>query len=441
MANKKQNTEKKAKSKSQQRKEVGAFALGAAAVGFAAAKAAKKGKNKKQKKVINAVAFILVVVIIVCGVMFYMDIAPFNFEINGDSFKFYSYTPIIPVKDIGDLQLSDFRLHVIDVNQGDCLFLQLPDGKNMLIDGAKKSDVIANGILDYLFADANGIAADGKVVIDYVVLTHADADHCGSLDDVIKSDKVDVKNVYRPLILSSYESDSLKEYASANNLGYSTITTVVYKEFVKAVEEENGCQTYYNLGNRTLSGDGYTMYFFNPTIDMYQDIKSAQDKNNVSPIIILDLEVAGKKIALTGDADKEQEDNFISQLSDNEYGIDSAFCDVDILKVAHHGGKESSNQEFLEVVKPEYALISVGAKNTYGHPTQEALQRLDGIGCKTIYRTDLNGSIVVTVTADGTLSFDTTGSVSAAAGAGRFGYDFFAVYKNLIKSAKQYMAA
>lgn len=122
MANKKQNTEKTAKSKSQQRKEVGAFALGAAAVGAAAAKVAKKGKNKKQKKVINAVAFILVVVIIVCGVMFYMDIAPFNFEISGDSFKFYSYTPIIPVKDIGDLQLSDFRLHVIDVNQGDCLF-------------------------------------------------------------------------------------------------------------------------------------------------------------------------------------------------------------------------------------------------------------------------------------------------------------------------------
>ncbi len=442
MANKKSDTTKKTKSKSTQRKEIGAFAAGAVAAGAVAAKAAKKGKNKKQKKRINTVAFILVLIVIVCGAMYYMDITPFDFEISGDTFKFYTYTPIIPVRDIGDLQLTDFRLHVIDVNQGDCLFLQLPDGKNMLIDGAKKSDTVANGIIEYLLSDVNGIAVDGKVVIDYVVLSHTDADHCGSLDDVIKSDKIDVKSVYRPLVLSSYSGDPLKSYISANNLSCSTISTTVYKEFVQAVDEEQDCTTYYNLGSRTLQGDGYTMYFFNPTIDMYQDIKSAQDKNNVSPIIILDLEVAGRKIALTGDADKVQENNFIAQLSDNDYGIDAEFCDVDVLKVAHHGGKESTNSEFLNVVKPEYALISVGAKNTYGHPTQETLQRLDNIGCKTIYRTDQSGSIVLTVTSDGSLDFSVTGGVVSASATTRlYRYDFFAVYTGLVNSAKQYMAA
>lgn len=149
------------------------------------------------------------------------------------------------------------------------------------------------------------------------------------------------------------------------------------------------------------------MYFYNPTPEMYVDIKTAADKNNVSPVIIID--VCGRKIALTGDADKEQELNFISQVSDTKYGLDESFVDVDILKVAHHGGKESSTEEFLKVVKPEYALISVGDGNSYGHPTTEVLSRLQNVGCTNVYRTDKHGSIVVTVSsAEGVINVDTT---------------------------------
>ena len=153
MAKKGSNTKKTTKTKSRQTKDVGIFAGAVATVGAVASKSAGKGKSAKQKKQIRSLAFVLVLAIIVCGVLFYMDIAPFNFEINGDFFKYYSYTPIVPSNTLGNKTVSDFRLHVIDVNQGDCMLLELPDGKTMLIDGAKKSNTIATGIVDYLLSD------------------------------------------------------------------------------------------------------------------------------------------------------------------------------------------------------------------------------------------------------------------------------------------------
>ena len=396
MAKKTTNSQKTSKSKTQQRKDIAKFAVAAAAAGVAATKAANKGKSKKQKSQTRALAFVLVLAIIICGAMFYMDIAPFNFEIDGDMFKYYTYTPLVPSTTLGDMDASDFRLHVIDVNQGDCLLLQLPDGKNILIDGGKKSNTIATGILEYLLSDQIGLS-QGKVTLDYVILTHTDADHAGSLDDVIASDKVDVLNVYRPLVLSKYANDPLKAYATQNNITYSTITTTVYSQFVEAVAQEEGCNTFYNYGDNVMEGNGYVIYFFNANQEMYKDISTAADKNNVSPVMILD--VCGKKIALTGDADKEQEENFLQLLQENKYGLSEEYADVDVLKIAHHGGKESSTQSFLDVVKPEYALISAGEGNSYGHPTSEVLTRLATIGCENVYRTDLHGSIVLTVSA------------------------------------------
>ncbi len=400
------NKKRTSKSSQQQAKDIGKFAAGVAAAGVAASKAAGRKKSKSAKRKINAAIFIVALVVIVAGVMFYMDIAPFNFEINGDFFKFYNYTPIKPSVTLAAADGGDFRLHVIDVNQGDCLFLELPDGKKMLVDGGKKSDVIANGIINYLLDDKIGVKdADGTLTLDYVLLTHADADHCGSLDDVIKRDDIIVKEVYRPMIMSKYADDPLKQFVADNNYEYSTISTGVYHDFVKAVAEEKDCVTHFNVGENVLSGTGYEMYFYNPTPAMYVNISTAQDKNNVSPIVI--AEIYDKKICLTGDADKKQENNFINLVQSGLYGKTADFADVDILKVGHHGGKESSNQPFLDVIKPEYAIISVGDPNSYGHPTQDALTRLKNSGCgDKIYRTDQKGNIVVTIKNGAELSFD-----------------------------------
>ncbi|MBR5251134.1 MAG: hypothetical protein IKV38_03850 [Clostridia bacterium] len=434
MAKKSQNTQKTSKSTSQQKKEVGGFIAAAIVAGAVATKKATKGKSKKQKASIRSLAFVLVVAIIVCGALFYMDIAPFNFEINGDMFKYYTYKPIIPSTSLTGVETEDFRLHVIDVHQGDCILLQLPDGKNMLIDGADKSKTLTEGIINYLLSDTVGLKnEDGKVILDYVVLTHTDADHCGSLNDVINHDSIDVLNVYRPMVMSKYANDPLKQYALDNNYSYDTITTTVYSEFVQAVYEEDGCNIFYNIGDIQLSGNGYNMYFFNPTYEMYQNMSTPADKNNVSPIIL--LEVYGKTIALTGDADAEQEENFLAQLSTNNYGVDVNFANVDVLKVAHHGGKESTTQNFLNTVLPEYALISVGEGNKYGHPKAEVLSRLNNIGCGEVYRTDKNGTIVLTISSVSmqmSWDFSTKSNASASSVKNRLNLAFLSIV-NLAK--------
>ncbi len=357
------------------------------------------------KKIKGASIFLVVFIFLMSGVLFYMDIAPFNFEIDGNFFKYYTYQPNDPNLNLSNLQEQDFRFHMIDVWQGDCLLVELPDGKRMLIDGGKKSNDVASSIISYILSETLGLKNQyGIVTIDYVLLTHADADHCGSLDDVIKSDKICVGEVFRPMILSNYNNDPLKEYADEFNYQVSTVSTTVYSDLVKAVENEQNCITHYNIGESTISGNGYDMYFFNPTADMYKNISSAADKNNVSPIVLLC--VNRRKILLTGDADKEQEDNFLAKLNNNGYGISLDDADVDFLKVGHHGGKESTNKVFLDAVKPEYALISVGESNSYGHPTVEVLNRLSEIGCSgKIYRTDKKGNIVLTIDSEGEFSF------------------------------------
>ncbi len=358
-------------------------------------------KSKKTK--VTAIFLVVFIICLSCA-LFYMDIAPFNFEIDGDFFKYYTYKQNDPNSDLSSLDVQDFRFHMIDVAQGDCLLIQLPDGKLMLIDGGKKSKEIASSIINYILSDTLGLKNQyGIVTIDFVLLTHTDADHCGSLDDVIKSDKICVSEVYRPLILSNYPNDPLKELSTEYQL--STVNTVVYSEFVKAVDNEQDCTTHYNIGEYTISGNGYDMYFFNATADMYKNVTTAADKNNVSPIVL--LKVNGRKILLTGDADKEQEDNFVAKLNGNSYEINLEDVDVDFLKVGHHGGKESTNSSFLNAVKPEYALISVGASNSYGHPSAEVLTRLSQIGCSgKIYRTDIKGNIVLTINSEGEYSFD-----------------------------------
>ena len=383
-----------AKSKATQAKELGVAAAAVAGVGYAAAKAAQKGKTKKQKKAIGVVALLLVVAIVVAGGMYYFDIAPLDFDFIGDGqFKYYTYEGHVG-ENPGVIHTDGtLTVHYIDVGQGDSIFIQFPDGKTMLIDGGKKSNDVADGILSYL----KSLYPGGKVTVDYVVLTHCDADHCGSLDDVIASDDVDVLSVYQPRVLSKYSEDPLKG-KSGDYQYLPEITTGVYADFVAAVvkEQQAGILTdiYYNLQGMTIEGEGWRIDFYNPSEEMYQSLSSAKDKNNISPILLLSINSV--KILLTGDADDRAEQNFIENVNGNLFG-DGFDGDVDVLKVAHHGGEESTSAAFLAVVKPEYAVISVATKNSYNHPRQATLDRLL-VYTQAIYATKDLGSIVMTVT-------------------------------------------
>ncbi|MDP3935094.1 MAG: hypothetical protein Q8Q46_02690, partial [Candidatus Giovannonibacteria bacterium] len=110
-------------------------------------------------------------------------------------------------------------------------------------------------------------------------------------------------------------------------------------------------------------------------------------KNVHDSALVSELDFEGKKILLMADAEKNLERYLIQK---------GVLGDTDVLKAGHHGSKTSSNDFFLKAVKPEYAVISVGDRNRYGHPHPDVLSRLESIGAQ-IFRTDINGTIILNI--------------------------------------------
>lgn len=405
---------KQAKSEQQQKKDVASLGKAVAAAG-AALSAAASAKNKgKSKKGVNFLILLLCLALFATGVMYYFDIPPLDFALGGFDFKYYTYG--VGEFEEGELPLleeGELKIHFIDVGQGDCIFIQFPDGKTMLIDGGENRNAVASGITSYLLE-----LGEEKITIDYLMLTHCDSDHCGSLDAVIAHAQIDVINVYQPRVYSKYENDPLKSYVAQNGMDNAqgdwsnvpTISTGVYASFVEAVYlemQELGDafgEIYYNFEGMTIEGVGWSIYLYNPAEEMYGSLSSAKAKNNISPVMVLCY--GGNKILLTGDADEKAEQNFVANLTALDFNDGFSWDgDCDVLKVGHHGGAESTLPAFLQTVKPEYAVISAGENNKYGHPRQDTLDRLKQYGAQKVFVTRDCGSIVLTVKSDGTFSW------------------------------------
>lgn len=387
--------EKKQKSKEQQKRDIAKLAAAGAAAGYAASKIARGGKRSKKAKRRGAiVGFLMAIIIIAVGAMYYFDIKPLDKDFFDGKFKSWYISPDDFVASDGNLQVC-----YLDIGQGDCILIQLPDGKNMLIDAGKNNSETETKILDTL----KELNID---TIDYGVLTHSDSDHSGGMDKVIASDAVTFKNVYMPLIKSKLDNDPVEElYAQAKTTYLSEIskqepagfeipqiTTKVYADFMQAVIDEE-CEVFFSFEGLKITNDTneYVFDFYLPGYEQYsQDLNTAFEKNNVSPIMILKFN--GKKIMFTGDCD-DAESFFLADVLKNN--IDA---DVDVLKVAHHGGQDSTSADFLAVVKPEYSVISVG-ENTYDHPRKVVIDRLNAVGSK-IFTTQDKGDIILTIKGD-----------------------------------------
>ena len=324
----------------------------------------------------------------------------------------------------------------IDVKQGDSMLLTLPDKRTMLIDGGDRSQ-------------KNNVIALLKSLnikhLDYVMLTHTDEDHCGSLDDVINEYKGKIGTVYLPKIQSKNKS------LTKLNDKYRTITTKAYQDIVDAAISSGG-NIEYTVDKIVLTGQGYsiTMFcrdenYYTNNMQGFTSNPTAQWLNDVSPITI--IEYNGRKLVVTGDANGKKyspkysaEHNWITQMQNN--GINDDDFDADVLKVGHHGSGGSSSADFLEYIDCEYAIVSSNkgteavdkskkyspflstdflnrnlhltnffSERKYGHPTEEVCGengRLAKARFKEIYYTSLHGNIFVQITKEGKLVFSTT---------------------------------
>jgi competence protein ComEC len=253
------------------------------------------------------------------------------------------------------------KITMIDVGQGDSIFVSTPSGKKILIDGGDKY-----GGRRYVFPF---LRSAGVNRLDMVILTHPHGDHIGGLPEVLRKIKVD-------LVL-----DSGQEYESS-----------YYKNFLNLVEKNRIKYRVTRIGDVLDFGDGVKAGILGPSAPLFEGTNS--DPNNNS--IVMRLIYGNFSMLFVGDLEKEGEERLIES---------GANLDSDILKVGHHGSKTSSGLNFLGMVKPEMAVISVGAKNKFGHPAEQTIERLEEAGTK-IFRTDKCGTIVIKANGDEYVIFE-----------------------------------
>ncbi len=277
---------------------------------------------------------------------------------------------------------GDYAVHFIDVGQGDSALIEFPDDKVMLIDTGENDDEIASTLINYI--DNLNITT-----IDYLVLTHTDSDHIGNAPDIFEN--YDVLNVYIPCVYSTYEEE--------NNLmtqDFVVKDTKIWRQTMEAIYNEDCLiEMNYSLkGDKIVNEEyAYEVNFYTPL----EENLGSSDWNSYSPIMMVNIQ--NMKYLFVGDAGIEDEETFLQAYPKE---VRKLIFDCNVLKVGHHGSKTSTSAEFLDAVKPEIAVISVGAVNDYGHPTQEALDRLEETGCQIMMTKDL-GNIVLT-SKDGEIS-------------------------------------
>lgn len=350
--------------------------------------AKKKGKlTKSQEKKLNRFfiknpkILIAVVVIAIVAFIVYCYLNPeFYNSLFGKTDLSYSNHSSVELN-----QLNDLEVHIIDVGQGDAILIKMPSGKNVLIDSGDTDKEVKEKLQSY-FNDKN------IKTIDYLIATHPDADHIGSMDRVFEITKV--KKVFRPYVKYVSTSNNKYNFTSDFNQGISTHSTATYANFLNMFKDVSDWE-FFTKDSDIISDVIFNDKTYSCILDFLSPLSltslSYKNINDFSPYIMLTY--GNFKMLFTGDAEKNAEKEFI-----NEYKNNQSYVDCDILKVAHHGSGTSSTDNFLSLVKPETAVISCGVGNKYNHPHREALNNLvESNSSINVYRTDTNGDIVITI--------------------------------------------
>ena len=241
-----------------------------------------------------------------------------------------------------------FTFAMLDVGQGDALFIESPTGTQVLIDSGPPGKILSA---------LTKVMSPFDRSLDAVIMTHPDQDHIGGLSDVLKNYKVG--EFFEPGIASDSKT-------------YQNLELEIQKKKIPDILARRGM--------RLILGGGSVIDILFPDRNVY-------DWETNEGGIVARLTYGTTSIMLTGDAPIKTEKIILS-----ENKIEA--LKSTILKVGHHGSRTSSSSEFVQAVAPTYALISDGKDNKYGHPHQEVLDILNNLKIK-ILRTDLLGTIVL----------------------------------------------
>ena len=303
------------------------------------------------------------------------------------------------------------NVHFVDVGQGDCTIIELPDGKTMIIDGGENNKKVETAIQTFI----DKTLPEDFSYFDYAILTHPDSDHCGSLDYVLSH--YPARQVYRPNVEAVGTSsnpyvdpgkDSLTADArTKNTAAYASAVKAMYAttdDFTSKVDITDPAAI------DTITDGTYTFDFYSPLSTKYT---GEGDWNNYSPIMI--LEYKGFKYAMSGDAEEKNLEQFVQKIeaaktdgvTDKYDAFTDGYC-VNVIKAGHHGSENATTLEYLQAIttdagaKGVYCVISCGEGNSYKHPHQAAIDRYLAIGVpeENILRTDKVGDITLTVRED-----------------------------------------
>lgn len=351
---------------------------------------ARRRSVKKHTAIKIAIAVVAILLIVAIALGVFYAVAPDKFNHYKDLVLGLIKGPEDPPAVQPTLE-GTLEMTVIDIGQGDCIFLQFPDGQTMIMDAG--SEFASENTYDELTAH---LELRGVTSLDYIFITHSDYDHIRYMPDILED--YEVENIYIPRVADDMSA--------------------TWGDTIEAIEaetytSENGAQVpakvNYTVGDFTIEGENWVMECHSYLDEDYPNVKkssSAEIKNSVSPVCF--LKYADRTIVLTGDSNERNE----------EYLFERGVLDVDadVLKVGHHGSRTSTMDYFLDEVDCEYAIVSYGAENEYGHPTPELMDRLENYrdkqpdddynGFKYIYETAKDGNVGVFIDGGGTLRID-----------------------------------
>ncbi|MBI4708957.1 MAG: MBL fold metallo-hydrolase [Candidatus Portnoybacteria bacterium] len=244
-------------------------------------------------------------------------------------------------------QSNFLEVNFFDIGQGKAIFIESPDGNQILIDGGPDNSVLEKLSEKMPFFDRS---------IDILILTHSDSDHLNGLIEVLKRYEIG-------RIVQTDAKDPSAAFQIWQNL----------------IKEKNIPVLFALGGQKIKIGEGFLIEILYPNRSLAQETL----KNTNAGSIVARLIYGQNSFLFTGDSEEATESYLLGT---------GAKIDSDILDVSHHGSKNSSSQEFIDAISPEIAVIQTGVKNRYGHPHQEALDRLKEAR---IFRTDLCGDILI----------------------------------------------